>query len=309
MTKIIKNLAIMVGVLVLSTAIYFLVSENQQLREGVFNRSLRLLGEQLITLLPEENDRQLVAEKWQGIISKANEGEIPPEQVERLAVGILNASNLDRDFTVNDAELILNLALPDNSTDRTFIMHVPPQAPVPPTEKSFEVIQKKRTVVYKKKLEEMGQKLENVLLFNKKIKDSFGENPDNQKIFTQHLRYSLNDGIRLRADLDLKYQMDRKTWEGCSEQLKKLEQDHIVDWQTNFAEALAQEQEKIRLQLDSLRTTIEIHGINVELAEQKRLQTLEALEKLQHWQVMDPKMVEKVVYEMHPKVEVKAKAN
>ncbi|MFQ6113393.1 MAG: hypothetical protein ACE5NG_04795 [bacterium] len=89
MYKLLNNLVVVIGVFVISSGIFFLMYENQAVKEEVFGRSLQLLGEQLLSMVPEGEGKAAVAEKWQKFTSIAEKGEVPPERIERVAIGIL----------------------------------------------------------------------------------------------------------------------------------------------------------------------------------------------------------------------------
>jgi len=297
-SKVFKNLAVLVGVLVLSTAIYLLVSENRQLKQDVLERSLSLLGEQLLALIPQGQARETVAVKWQGLVEGVNKGEIAPEQVERVAVGILNASNLDKQISGEEAEIIINMAFVPSPMDG--FEQMPPLPP--PTIKISR--HNPPPEVQHQKLAELGKKLETICAFNKKIKNSCAQDPAKQKVFVQNLRYELEDGIRLKADLQLKQSLDSENFKLWSQEMKRLEEEKLLDWRQNFALNLANEHQSIKVQIDSLRAVIEMQNaqkvekqltlVQVEVEKMKALQTLE---RLQHWQMVEPAALEKMVHE------------
>jgi hypothetical protein len=301
--NVLKNIVVVAGVLLLSAVIYFVVSDHQPLRENVFDRSLQLLGQQLLSLLPEGAERQIVAAKWQQLIERAQRGEIQPAQVERMAVGILNASNLDTKISAEDAEIILNLAYED--ANQLAALAAPAVAQPPevktPTFSRDELQQK---------LHEVGKKLETVCLFNSKIKSSCETDPLKQRIFSQNLRYEISNGIRLQADTKLKHELDSKNFQLWKQELKKLEEERLLAWQQNFAEQLAIQQEKLNAHLDSLKVIIEIQqtqAMQYELAAvAAKLEELKKLEKLQQWRVVQPLLVQKIVVKSLNAIDPKA---
>ena len=113
MNTFLKKFAFAVGVLIITTAIFVLVTEDHELKEEVFNRSLKLLGEQLLAMVPDDSNAQSVADSWQDFSAKALKGEVPQEKVREIAVSIMNASNADEAWTSEDAKVILNLAMPE----------------------------------------------------------------------------------------------------------------------------------------------------------------------------------------------------
>ncbi len=297
MGNIFKNAAVVLGVLLLSTLIYFVVSDNQQLKEDVFDRSLNLLGQQLLALLPDDQQREVVAAKWKKVIDRVDRGEVQPEQVERMAVGILNASNLDDQISIEEADMILNLAYedPDVLVNSDF--------PAPPSpQKAFD--RKIAGDNLRQKLQAVGKKIETVCIFNTKIKSSCDSDPMKLKVFVQNLRYELSNGIRLNADMNFKHELNSQNFLTWKQELKKLEEERLLAWQQNFSADLAKAESELQVHLDSLRSAMAIqhaqhmeHQIKGIVIAAERLDELKKLEKLQQWQVVEPMAVKKVVYE------------
>ncbi len=292
MAGIFKNIAVIAGVLLLSAIIYFVVSDNQQFRDNVFDRSLQLLGQQFLALLPAGAEREIIANKWQTIVERAHRGEIQPEQVERIAVGILNASNLDTQISVADAEIILNLAYHDANLLPAIAGHEGVAATPPAKVRAHKISQK----VLQQRLQEVGKKLEMVCVFNSKIKSSCDADPAKQRTFVRNLRYEISDGIRLNADPDLKHELNSQNFWLWKQELNKLEEKRLLAWQQNFADELAIAQEKLNAQLDSLHAVIAMqqnHALQAEI--NAAIAKVKKLEKLQQWHVVEPVTVQKVL--------------
>ena len=154
---------------------------------------------------------------------------------------------------------------------------------------------KKLAEVKHQKLTKLGKKLETICAFNKKIKSSCDQDPAKQKVFVQNLRYELEDGIRLKADPQLKQSLGSENFKLWSQEMKRLEEEKLLDWRQNFALNLANEHQSIKARIDSLRAVIEIQNaqkmekqltlVQVEVEKMKALQTLE---RLQHCSWLNP---------------------
>lgn len=294
MGDVLKNAAVIAGVLLLSAVIYFVVSDNQPLREDVFDRSLNLLGQQLLTLLPDDQAREVVESRWKKIAERAGKGEIPPEQVERMAVGILNASNMDKEISVEDAEIILNLAyeVPEPMTVEE------PKQPEVNAIAERASIRKMSHEALQKKLHQIGKNIETVCEFNTKIKNSCETDPTKRKIFVRNFRYEISNGIRLNADMNLKHELNSQNFHAWKLELKRLEEERLLDWKQNFADELATQEATLQAHLDSLHSVIAVYQTQamqhkIEIIT-KELVELEKIGKLQQWQVVNPTVVQKV---------------
>ena len=303
MGNFLKNGAILAGVLLLSTMIYFAVSDNQRIKEDVFNRSLQLLGQQLVSLLPDGQERGIVTAKWERLVDGVNKGEIPPEQVERVAVGILNASNLEKQLSVDDAEILINLAFesPEPASFETFepMQQLPA---IPKVEK-----QKLTKDDLHKRLQSLGKTLEAACAFNTKIKTSCEKDPVKRRVFVQNLRYDVENGIRLNVDMSLKHDLNSASFQTWKQELSKLEKERMVEWRQDFALEILHQHELIRSRLDSLRSALhaehaQLMSGTIEL-DARKLAELQKLEKLQTWQVVGPVFVKNVSLESLKEVE------
>ena len=62
-------------------------------------------------MIPEPEEQKKLKDKWAEFSKKAQSGELPQESVECVAVGILNVSNRESEFSSEDA---VNIAMSDN---------------------------------------------------------------------------------------------------------------------------------------------------------------------------------------------------
>ena len=77
MQAVIKNIAIAMGVLIISAGIFYAVSDDselKELKEDVFNHSLKLLGSQLLAMIPNDDHSGEVAQRWEIFQEKALKG-------------------------------------------------------------------------------------------------------------------------------------------------------------------------------------------------------------------------------------------
>ncbi|NIR51935.1 hypothetical protein GWO43_25495 [candidate division KSB1 bacterium] len=288
MTNFFKNLAVILGVLIISSGIFYLVSEDGEVNHDVFNRSLRLLGEELLALLPEDADSKRVQERWQEISEKATKGEIQPEQLERLAAGILNASNLERDITVQEL-------------DRFFALTLNPVSPK--TTDALRLTEKPLTAVRPQKFEQLGKNLQAVCEFNRKIKNSCSEDPVRREVLIRNLRYNHDNGIRVSGDIELKKKFDHKKYAALAKEINELEKKNLIEWQHNFDMECDKQNQRLKLQLDSLRMVITSESVQIGesfkiiVGEKVSLKALEELEKLQQWHAIEPAILEQIIQE------------
>ena len=302
MTNFLKNIVVVIGVLAISAGIFVLVTGDKELKEDILSSSLRGLGNQLIQLIPEakSEEQENLKAKWDEFSHKAQKGEIPADKVESVAVGILNASNLDENFSVEDAEVILNFALP-NEEEATTTWEADE---VHASAEEGRVVKEKNTrsaILPNGRLAALGEELAALCRFNERIREASGDDHEKRRVFVEHFRYSFDNGIKLSADVGLKKRLGDARFKIWNDELDRLEEKELVEWRQNFAMELDQDRLKLKMQLDSLKVILATDEINIEwkeiMGDLKELEQLKALEKLQHWQVVSPEFIEKVVTE------------
>lgn len=326
-----------IGVLAISSGIFFLMYENQEVKEDVFKRSLRLLGEQLLSMLPEGEERAAVAEKWQEFANVAEKGEVPLERVERVAIGILNASNLDTALSTREAEDILALAFVDPSelvgyyiNHEIDIVQEPPEPNASTTQSAphnvpesrqvtgintKKIIQKQEAIQQKvmiqTRLQQLGQNLEAVCEFNKKVRSACDTDPKKRQSFVRNFRYEIKDGIRLNADMNFKEKLKTKEYRQWAKDLELLDKKNVVEWRHNFSLEIDREMKNIKLQLDSLNFVIESFGDNNKaiLEYKGNLEKLKSLQHLQYLQAIDSEEIKHLVHESLEEAGVSVDAN
>lgn len=312
MKKLFKNVAYIFGVLVITSGIFFFVSNDQELKGDVFNHSLDLLGKQLLEVLPNSNEREVIQARWQNFSERARNGHVAPDKVERVAIAILNARNMEEQLSLEEAEVIIDLAkadiygfprmseLAEIEVDFQRQGEVQAIKPLKPKLDSSEDFTSEKTFAIK--FDELGENLLNICRFNNNIHEFFAGGPEKRDIFVKNFRYEIDDGIKLNADIKIKKKLDGHEW---FQEMSHFGHEEFIKWRHDFATELEDERHRISIHLDSLKTKIEfrkmrndslVHGIvTVELNE--KLKALKILEKLQHWRAFDYEMIEQIIEE------------
>jgi hypothetical protein len=307
----IKNAAIVLGVLVVSTGIFFLVSADNQLKDNVLDRSLKLLGNQLISMIPERAEQEKLKDKWAEFSKKAQSGELPQENVERVAVGILNASNHEGELSSQDAETMLNIAMAGNmsfdseweSQDNSWSFSAPKVARA----KEESDRHGQRTWA------DFGEDLEAACQVNERIKETC---VDEQKraVLVKSFRYECDDGIKISADMEMKDKLKTEFAE-LDHEFKLMDGKRMLNWNRNLAMRLDTEKGDLQLHLDSLKVILRSRNIKMDqrylgiFQHTKQIDALRTLEKLHHLQAVSPEYIKKLVHDSLGKVEVKVESH
>lgn len=233
MQNVIRNVFVGAGVLLLSAAIFFLISDDQGLKQDVYDHALNLLGKQLLAVLPEDAPAAEVTEKWERFSEQAMRGEVPPEQVERVAVSILNASNADEKLSPAEVNMMLDIAVAGPriiamKSDGTGAMasvsvstapraeqpgQAPPPPPVPP-----------------ERYHKLGEELMTVLKFNSEMNEHLKHAPHRSEILLKNFRYEFDNGLKIEIDRELKEELSDNA---LQKELAGLQEKKIIEWREN----------------------------------------------------------------------------
>jgi len=233
MWNVLKKIGFSLVVLILTTAIFWLVFLDKQSKHDVLEYSLSLLGDDLMAMVPEAADKKPVQELYDRFLQKTRQGKVEPKQVEYVAANIMNLSNAETEITPEQAEAILQLSLDDSLES---IM-----------EPYFSSEQRKS----------LGERIKTIYEFNNDMKGYMEDYTANQEKRQGQIKYRIEGNLKIAIDNDLKEEFDRKKFKRMAKELKQLEKERIVEWKENFAEELEQEMENLRLELESLNAIVE----------------------------------------------------
>ncbi len=103
MMKKVKDLTFsLMLIFVVAIGIYWLMVE---LQKDYLDHYLSLLGEKLIELVPESSEKRSLKTFFDDFKTQVENQEVTPEQVEKVAAGILNISNLKDSISVAEARV------------------------------------------------------------------------------------------------------------------------------------------------------------------------------------------------------------
>jgi hypothetical protein len=94
------------GALLVTTAIFFLLSPEEKIDNEVLNASMEFLGSKLLAMVPQEQKPQ-VEKEFEAFREQTRRGKISNEQFEGVAVAILNAEAEGRKFQRHEIDSML----------------------------------------------------------------------------------------------------------------------------------------------------------------------------------------------------------
>lgn len=111
MGRFVKNLFLGLGVLLLSSAILYFLVQNKKAQENMLHTALSTFGDRLLAMIPQDEQKDSVKEKYDEFLQQVQDKEVPPEKIEVVAAEILNAAAGKKTMDVAEAEALIDFAL------------------------------------------------------------------------------------------------------------------------------------------------------------------------------------------------------
>ena len=101
MIKKIRDLSFtIVLIFLIAIGIYWIM---EQLQNDYLDQYINILGEKLISMVPESSEKRALSEMFDQFKTKIEKNEVSPEQVEKIAADIFNFTLLSPSAAVNQA--------------------------------------------------------------------------------------------------------------------------------------------------------------------------------------------------------------
>ncbi len=257
MSRMMRDAGFVLLLLALAASLSWFLSKVR--KEGV-ESYLALLGNQLFATVPEGADKDELKKKYDQFLLEVADRKIPPEQVEKVAASILNASNASEALTAQQVEAVLALAaLPEGGLEKELhlVQVLPPEAPEAPAVAGYDslpVPPETKVGVFENTPEAwaaLNERLKNLYEFNHKLHGALVA-PEMPRM---RMEYRIEPGMRMRLIVDdsLKHEIMRRNDAVLMREWQRLEQKKLVVAQQNFAAHLRSEQARLRQELQRLR--------------------------------------------------------
>jgi len=305
--NMIRNIFVGAGVLLLSLMIFFLISDDKELKQDVYDHALNLLGEQLLAVLPDDAPAAEVSEKWERFSEQAQRGEVPPEQVERVAVSILNASNAEEKLSPDEVNMMLDIAIatPRISVKSGETSGTSASVSVATLPGSEEPLPEPPPPVPPERFHRLGEELMTVLQFNSQMSERLKDEPQKSEILLKNFHYEFNNGLKIEIDSELQKELSDKA---LKDELAILQKRKIIEWRQNLAHELEEYNKRRAAQLDSLEIRLREQNLQLQGLSQKQTEELlRSLHKLHDVKAVDASTIEQIVtenmLELHTKLQ------
>ncbi|MCU0644011.1 MAG: hypothetical protein MUC94_07085 [bacterium] len=289
MSKALKNIGFFLVTIVIAAVIFWLVFVDKQSKQGVLEYSLGLLGEKLMAMVPESEDKQPIQTLYDDFVAKAKNQEVAPDKIENVAATILNLSNRDTIVTPQEAEAIIRFSLAEPvRIERAYPESVCVEArereprfvavaPLPPPKGKQKLSPEQWIVV--------GERIKTAYDFNSQYQKAMQEYHKKMYDPKLQMQFKVEDGLRIDIDTNLKQQLDQKQYHRLQKEMQELEKKQIIVWRKNFSQEMQKELEKRRQEIESLKQLNELENLT-EMKGLESLQSLKALESLKSLEVL-----------------------
>ncbi len=220
---LIKKMFVGLFVVLLSTAIFYFLIKDQNLKTDILRTTLDLFGKQLFAVVPEGEQKASLRRLYDDFMRKAESRELPPEEIERVAATILNLANRDTLISADVAMSALALASDEQAARTTGYGKAWPaqalEASAPP--KSF----------YKEAgWREMAERLKSMHEFNFEYQQCL-ENDSSFKPFKHQVYFLADSGLRVAIGVEMRSAFERAPAERLHASIRDLERKKWIFWE------------------------------------------------------------------------------
>ncbi len=212
--------------LIIAIGSYWFVKEMPM--DGI-EHYIDLLGDKLMALIPEEQEKQELAAIYDDFKTRVKEKKISPENVEQVASAIINLSIASDSLTLSEAEALMQIAIGEVPADGYGLIHVPEVEATP------------------EEWEELNERLSSVYQLEEQLKDHVIVAPE-----TPMPHYRVDKKLNIIIDTRVKADLKRE------ELLKKFEEEEHVFWKDSVAENMEKDLQKLEVELRALSEDMEI---------------------------------------------------
>lgn len=208
--EFLKKLIIGIFVLSISSGIFFLLLKDQNVRDDILKTTLEMFGEELLAMVPDSPQKKSLAAKYQDFIKKAENNEIPQEEVERVIATTLNIQNAKAELNASEALALLDVKV-DSSHSKSRSMHnndfpVKVWPAKPPRHNKDFVFRLERMNKFQKEMEMLGKEDSTMRELRKQV------------------TYLPNDGVQAHVNIQFLDKIPKEHREDFKKEFKELEE-------------------------------------------------------------------------------------
>jgi len=242
--------------LVVAVGGYLYMSRNQV---DLLDLSLQTIGGHLLSLVPDGSDRRNVEAALDTLRMRVDEGEVPPEQIERYAASVFNIGTSGRTLAPEEAEMVVRMAYGEQS-----LLPAPDGSSAAPPPRP-----KKATAGTE--LADLAETLQPMMAFFESVRPEAVADTAGGPV----VRFYSDGRLRVVIDDRLREKIEQES------AAQALMQERAVSWRAHFAEAVEAERLRFEERADRLgelatvwADTLRIKPTATALARLQRLRSL-----------------------------------
>jgi len=235
----------------------------QQVKQESLGHYVGLLGEKLLAMVPESSEKRTIEKMFSNFQTQVEEKQLAPEQVEEVAAGIINISNISDTVSVAEAEAILGGAVVSPKEKRERIeLRVE-------TEPKGEV----NIAQEREKWDKLQKRLKDVYVFNERLKKRTEDREAEQRYM-----YHIDKNLKIIADSKIRpaLEAENRSNRQIEREMRELERQNIIIWREDLQSQLKEQVKMVEEKLKQLQESKELRN----LAKIKVLQNLNLDAKL-----------------------------
>ncbi len=228
----IKNILMGLFVLIISAGVFFYLVKDQPVKDNILKTTLELFGDDLFAMYPDGEQKEKLRQKYDVFLKRTEEDEVPQEEIERVAAGILNFTSMEHRLPPELVMQFLDGAALDSITndslqplaarDRSMRPMMPgnPRFPFPPKRPDhveWDPESKK----------EFAEHLKEIKLFHEEMQRLW-ENDSTMRDLQNQVFFSADSGLKVTIDVNMRDLMQQRA--DKMEKLKDLEKQRIIVW-------------------------------------------------------------------------------
>ncbi|MBN1559958.1 hypothetical protein JW998_06890 [candidate division KSB1 bacterium] len=217
--NLIKNLVIIIFVLALSSGIFFLLIQDQDVKNNILRSTLEMFGDELLAMVPEGQERDALSKRIEDFILKAEKNEISQDQVQVTLARALNMQMAPEKPSPQELRSLLDASL-DTSQERR-------------VRQLREKSHPERKIQYDIQADRLARNYHEMVDLRNEIQKICQED-SSCRAFYQRAMFVADDGLRLLVDSSLAKQYIFTNHPDLRRRLEEMSDDDLVKFE-NFS--------------------------------------------------------------------------
>ena len=260
MHEVRRHVAVILLILVASFVIYRLTVEVEKID---LTHAMELLGDKLLAMVPEGPEKEKLAEYYVEFLESVKKREVEPVRVERVAAGILNASNTRETLTADQAEAVIRFAI-----------YVPGVGSADVLSRLSELTRAGEPDDWDALVVRVNSVCE--------VNESMQELSREFKLLHQRqpMMFQVDEGLKIVVDSKIRVKLSRAELKSLAQEMERLEKEKILFWKEDFEKELDEQLSQHKRELARVRQEMEKLHFFDESHKMKVLRIVSAVESL-----------------------------